>query len=290
MFTIGAPFGLPSEPSTECVGSVQTDQHYIDFPGSVETRARGLNNQSAVVGDYVDQQNHTRGFIWKNGSFAGIDFPGAILTSPSKINDSGDVVGSFRDATGRQHGFLYANGKWTQIDYPGARATVALGIGSSGQIVGHFIDPTALVFRGFILTNGHFTSIDTPFGVHASLTAINDAGSYVGSTWNDLINGPYFGFINENNEFSILNMPGAHFTEGESVNNSGAVAGNFDNGDGYSSGFVRLFGYLHEVNVNGEATYVYGNNNLNQIAGDAYDFNTQRWVGYIGDLPITKSK
>jgi len=50
------------------------------------------------------------------------------------------------------------------------------------------------------------------------------------------------------------------------------------------------FGHLHEVNNNGVVTYVYGNNDLNQIVGQGFDFNTRRWVGYIGDLPITKSR
>src|SRR5689334_3584963 len=136
MFTIGAPFGLPSEPSSPCIGSVQANERHIDVPGSFITFARGLNNQSDVVGYYVDPQNRTRGFLWKDGTFADINFPQASATLPFKINDSGEIVGYFFDGSGRQHGFSYAHGQWTRIDYPGARATVALGLNSAGLIVG----------------------------------------------------------------------------------------------------------------------------------------------------------
>jgi probable HAF family extracellular repeat protein len=285
MFTIGATFGLPSAPSSECVGSVQADEHFIDVPGSVETWARGVNNQGEVVGYYLDQQPRIRGFKWKNGSFGALDFPGAGLTVPSKINDSGEVVGYFIDGTGFPHGFSYINGRWTRIDFPGSTDTIALGTNSVGDIVGAY-DVTQPITHGFILHNGQFSRVDTPFA-QTELDGIDDAGNYVGTTWNDPFNGPYFGFLNGSTRVSVLNMPSALFTLPSTLNNSGMVTGNFINGeDGYSSGFTRLFGNLHEVNANGVITYVYGNNDLNQIVGQAFDFNTRRWVGYIGDLPI----
>ncbi len=289
MFTIGAPFGLASEPSSECVGSVQVEQHFIDVPGSISTSAQGINNQGDVVGSYLDQQNHIRGFKWTHGSFSAIDFPGARRTLPSKINDSGDIVGYFRDAANRQRGFLYTKGHWIQIDFPGSPNTIALGINSKSQIVGEYFDPVQLRLRGFILTNGQFAPVNTPLGQNCGLADINDAGSFVGSTWDDTSNGPYFGFLSENDQFSLVNMPNAQFNFLESVNTSEMIAGNFDNGDGYSSGFVRLFGYLHEVNANGVVSFVNGNNDVNQIVGEAYDFNTERWVGYVGELPLPQN-
>jgi probable HAF family extracellular repeat protein len=285
MFTIGATFGLPSVPSSECVGSVQASEHFIDVPSSLETWARGLNNRAEVVGYYLDQQPRIRGFIWKKGSFDAIDFPGALLTLPSGINDWGAVVGYFIDGTGYPHGFAYINGQWQRIDFPGSADTVALGINSAGDIVGAY-DVTQPIHHGFILRNGQFTRMDTPFAQQSELYGINDAGQYVGSTWNDPFNGPYLGFIGGRSSFSPLNMPSALFTFPNELNSSGMISGNFDNGDGYSSGFVRLFGYLHEVNADGFPTYAYGNNDRNQICGAGFDFNTRRWVGYIGDLPI----
>jgi len=290
MFTIGAAFGLPSEPSSECVGSVQADEHFIDVPGSVWTVALGLNNQDDVVGYYLDHQNRIRGFIWKNGTFGVLDFPGALLTVASKINDSRNVVGYFIDGTGYPHGFAYIDGQWQRIDFPGSTDTVARGINSAGDIVGAY-DLTQPLTHGFILRNGQFSRVDTPTAQQSELYGINDAGQYVGSTWNDPVNGPYPGFIGSNGSYSPLNMPDALFTLPQALNTGGMVAGNFINGDdGYSSGFIRLFGYFHEVNAGRIATYVYGNNDLNHIVGQGYDFQTQRAVGYIGDVPLSKSK
>jgi len=131
--------------------------------------------------------------------------------------------------------------------------------------------------------------VDTPIAQQSELRGINDAGQYVGSTWNDPFNGPYLGFIGGSSSFSPLNMPSALFTLPNSLNSSGMATGNFINGDdGYSSGFIRLFGNFHEVNADGVVAYVYGNNDFNQIVGQQFDFNTRRWVGYIGDLPLTK--
>lgn len=79
---------------------------------------------------------------------------------------------------------------------------------------------------------------------------------------------------------------GATLTLPSSVNNGGLVTGTFVNGDGYASGFVRLFGYLHEVNAGFWVTNVYDGNDHNRIVGRAFDFRRNRVVGYIGDLPI----
>lgn len=290
-FEIGRPYGLPTMPSSECVGSVQADEHYIDVPGSVLTSAQGVNNKGDVVGYYLDQQSRTRGFIWKNGSFGAVEVPGALGTIASKINDSGDIVGYFADSAGVVHGFSYINRGWARIDFPGSADTIALGINSTGDIVGAY-DLTQPVTHGFILRNGHFRKVDTPFAQQAQLTGINDGGSFAGSTWNDGINGPFFGFISENGRFSILNMPSAQFTFAEVLDNNGTIAGNFENVDNgsvvYASGFVRLFGYLHEVNSNGVQTFVFGNNDRDQIVGQAFDVNTRRLVGYIGELPLRR--
>lgn len=289
MFTIGAPYGLPSQPSSECIGSVQAAQHYIDVPGSIWSEARGLNNRDEVVGFYLDPQSGYRGYLWRNGSFTTLDFPGALWTLPSKINDLGVVVGYFLDGTGFPHGFSYGNGRWTPIDFPGSTDTVAVGINSVGDVVGVF-DVTQPLTHGFILHNGQFTRVDTPFGEQSEIDGINDAGTLAGYTWNDPFNGPVLGVLGHDNQFSLINMPGATFTLPGSVNNGSLVTGTFINGnENYASGFIRLFGYLHEVNAGFSVTFVYDGNDHNRIVGRTFDFSRNHSVGYIGDLPITKS-
>jgi len=289
LFEIGAPFGLPTQPSSECVGGVQADPRTIDVPGATFTTARGVNNRDEVVGYYVDQQSHYRGFSWKNGSFSAVDYPGAIGTIASNINDRGDIAGFFFDSTGLPHGFTYINRRWTRIDYPGSTDTLVEGINSSGDIVGMY-DSTQPVTHGFILRNGRFTRIDTPFALQSEISGINDLGGYVGDTWNDPFNGPAFGLIGGKSGQSMLNMPYAQFTYLSTLNNKGMIGGNFDNGDGYSAGLVQLFGHLHEVDKGlGHYIYVYGNNDQSQIVGQVYDFDLGRWTGFIGELPLARN-
>jgi len=286
MFEIGAPFGLLTEPSSLCVGSVQVDQKFIEFPGATLTAANGINNQEDVVGAYQDQQQHTHGFLWRQGTFTPVDYPGAVTTLPVQINDSGLVVGYFVDQSGFPHGFLYSGGQWTRIDYPGATDSLALGINSAGDIVGAY-DVTQPITHGFVLRNGLFNQVDTPFGQQAEVTAIDNVGRMIGSAWDDSFNGPYSGFIGLNNNFTVLNMPGAQFTYPFDLNSNGMIVGRFDNGvEPYQSGFVYLFGYLHEVNSGRSITFVDGNNDRNKVVGMGFDFSVGRWKGYIGQLPI----
>lgn len=288
MFEIGRPYGLPTEPSSECVGSVQADETMIDVPGSLRTAAKGINNKGDVVGYYVDQLNRTRGFIWRDGAFAALDFPGSRGTVPQKINDSGDIVGYFIDNAGFPQAFSYINRRFTRIDFPGSIDGIAFGINALGEIVGAY-DDVQNVTHGFKLRNRVFTSFDAPSAFGTQIIDNNDAGDFVGFKWTDLNAGRYFGFISTNGFLSPLDMPGAQFTEPFSLNNKASVAGIFDNGDGYASGFVKLFGFLHEVNRYGVPTYVYGNNNLEQIVGETYDFDTGRIVGFVGTLPLVRN-
>jgi len=287
LFEIGLPFGLPTLPSSGCVGTVQAGQLYIDVPGSVFTSAQGLNNRGEVVGYYADQQNHIRGFIWKYGSFGAIDMPGALGTIPESINDAGYVVGFFYDVAGRQRGFSYANGQFAVVDFPGAVNTVLFGVNSAGEIVGGY-DDALLVTHGFKLSKGAFTTIDSSFAQQTYLQGINDPGSYIGVASNDFVNGPALGLINVAGKFSTISMPLAKYTNPVALNNRGTIVGWFeDEGiDPYGSGFIRLFGFLHEVNAHGVQTYVYGINDDNLICGTAFDFRTRRWVGYVGRLPL----
>ncbi|HSE20265.1 MAG TPA: hypothetical protein VLB68_01365 [Pyrinomonadaceae bacterium] len=286
MFEIGAPFGLSTGPSSPCVGSVQAAEMYIEFPGATLTAANGINNHEDVVGAYLDQQQHTHGFLWRQGTFTPVDYPGATTTLPVQINDSGLVVGYFVDQSGFPHGFLYGSGQWTRIDYPGATDSLPLGINSAGDIVGAY-DVTQPITHGFVLRNGLFKRVDTPFGQQAEVTAIDNVGRMIGSAWDDSFNGPYSGFIGLNNNFTVLNMPRAQFTYPFDLNSNGMIVGRFDNGvEPYQSGFVYLFGYLHEVNSGRSITFVDGNNDRNEIVGMGFDFSVGRWKGYIGQLPI----
>jgi uncharacterized membrane protein len=125
----------------------------INVPGATETRALGINNQSEIVGEYVDRAGASHGFVREpDGEVTSLDVPGAEGTVAIDIDDQGRVVGAYSDEeTQSIHGFLRGtDGTVTTIDHPQALyPTVAQGINESGLIVGRYIDSRNIV-HGFV--------------------------------------------------------------------------------------------------------------------------------------------
>lgn len=62
------------------------------------------------------------------------------------------------------------------------------------------------------------------------------------------------------------------------------LAGEFIDAQGTVWGMVTVYGYAYQVNAG-----VFGNNDLAQICGYAYDPSDGRFKGFIGDLPLQQS-
>jgi hypothetical protein len=105
------------------------------------TVAFGINDQSQIVGDYVDATDGNRhGFLLSQGTYTKpLDPPGSTFTVAEGINNAGVIVGVYFDANG-QHGFLLKNGVYTQVDVPGATATAINSINPQGEIAGYYND------------------------------------------------------------------------------------------------------------------------------------------------------
>ena len=283
MFTIGAPFGLPSDPSTLCTGHVEFGKEVLSIPGATFSTIAGVNNFGAAVGYYADATG-IHGFTWQGSNLSKLDFPGSDRTFPRSLNDRGDIVGYFYDSAGLPHGFSYSHGQWTQIDFPGSVDTEAFGINASGEIVGGF-NETQPITHGFRLRNGRFMQIDTPYGIQSELTGINDLGVVTGDGGDDLINGPFPGFTLTNGLFTRFEFPGAPLTVPLSINNRNDLAGLFVDSDGLSWGMVTVNGYPQRVYF----SIVFGSNDNGQIWGYTYDFESGQNKAFIGQLPLNKA-
>ena len=192
--------------------------------------------------------------------FTIIDHPGAGRTEAFGINAAGDIVGAFLPSAGGLHGFLYRDGNFTTIDVPGAGGTAAFGINSAGQIVGFFIDLTGT--HGFLYSGGIFTTIDVPgSGIPGSGTVklaatrafgINAAGEIVGSfdaTSPDQTITTTHGYLYSGGIFTIIDFPGAYFTEAFGINNAGEIVGSMSfPGVGGTSGFLYSRGTFTAIN------------------------------------------
>jgi probable HAF family extracellular repeat protein len=283
-FEIGLPHGKVTQPSSPCTGHVEFAPTFVDYPGATFTAVTGINNLGSATGFYYDAAGE-HGFIFAGGKFSTLDYPGSLATVARRINDAGTVVGTFVDASGGTHGFSYTKGAWTQIDFPGSFDTEVSGINAAGDIVGVY-DGTQPITHGFSLQNGQYQRIDTPFGTQSEALAINNLGSITGLGWTDPnpFVAPFTAFVLSNKGFSTFQFPGSILSVPRSINTSNDVAGLFEDPDGNFWGMVTVFGIPYQVDAGVE-----GNDDLGHICGYTFDFNTGRYRGFIGTLPLQSS-
>jgi hypothetical protein len=204
----------------------------IDYPGSVNTTALGIDGNN-IVGAYdtgpVDDPI-THGFLYNGTTYTDLDAlfgtPGAI---PGGI-DGNNIVGQYSGAT-NSHGFLYNGSTLTNVDDPlGTHGNIASGI-SGNNIVGTYYD--SATSHGFLYNGSTYTTLDDPLAMHgtaaSAISGNNIVGYYIGS-------GDH-GFLYNGTTYTTLDDPLA--TLGTVANSvSGAsIVGQYFNASG-SHGFL----------------------------------------------------
>src|SRR5262249_30835989 len=154
--------------------------------------------------------------------------------------------------------------------------TLPYGINSRGDIVGGYDTPSAIT-RGFAFQNFKFRTIDAPFGAQTQVLSINNLGQMAGYSFDDP-SGPLSGFIFDGSGFNRFDFPGASISAPNAINDQGEHGGVFfDPFGGY--GYVTIDGRLYALNY-----YLLGINNQNQIVGNAFNFITNRRIGFVATL------
>jgi hypothetical protein len=276
-------FGVAGSPSAPCIGHLEIQPTLIEYPNAAITVAVGINDWGQVVGIFVDQSNIVHGFIYDRGRYTQLDYPGSLYTELNGINNLGQIAGYYLDTAGLPHSFVYFQGRFFPVNFPGAADTGAFGINSRGDIVGAY-DLTQPITHGFAFQNGQFRPIDSPFGSQTEVLSINDFGDMAGVAYDDP-NGPTHGFIFGGAGFTSFDLPGALTTVPNAINNQGEHGGVFFEYDIFF-GTIDGFGYV-TINGNTYALYYYliGMNNRNQIVGNAFNFITNRRIGFVATLP-----
>ena len=144
------------------------------------TLPQGISNSGLIVGNFIDTNGHSQGFVDISGNFVYFNVPGAQDTFTHGINDLGEVAGNFLDSTGRTHGYVDFWGFTKRVDFPGARDTLANGINDFSTVVGTYTDSNNLE-HGFVHGPGGFTTFEVPGALNTVLTGINNRGQIVGS-------------------------------------------------------------------------------------------------------------
>lgn len=174
----------------------------VPYPPADNTVVNSLNNKGVVVGAYYTSgASPAYGFEWKNGAFSQLpSYPGSTYTWPYSINSAGDTAGDLIDQNGVTHGYLFQGNSFTLIDPPGSVYTLAIGVNDSDEVV------------GFYCTTLQDCSIAGPEDIH--------------------------GFVYSNGTYTTLDVPGSPFTELDSVNDAGQIAGNYVDQNGLVHSFL----------------------------------------------------
>ena len=279
----------------------------IQFPGSSNTIARGINSSGDIVGTYLCSAAAgctlagpaaapgSHGFLLQDGVYTRIDVPGGANTVARGISEQGVIVGHFV-AGGATHGFAYADRTFYTIDVPpelfdheapvDPLHTLAVRISPQGDIVGciHEGSATMTTMHGWLLRNGTFTVLKTPHFAGDTESRDPDTMNNGVAPTGEIV-GFYFAMgvsyiADSSGIVTTFTFEGSRFTHAWDVNARGDIVGvvGTNQADTIGApvnprGFLRTRqGEYRELGVEGaSATQVFGINARRQIVGSYTD-------------------
>jgi hypothetical protein len=211
----------------------------IDFPGAAKTSVWGINTAGDIVGNYVDTNAQTHGFLLSRGTFTTLDYPSSdvIATQGIAINAAGDIAGVYSlkspaPAT-NAHAYLRTkDGKWSTVDYADATHIMqggVYGLLADGTMVGCFHEGNpATAMHGYALGPKGATRFDypanAPFAMHygASPDGSSIVGAYLLGT-----NTPdnWHGYLLNGGKVTSVDVPGKLGTQAFGMGPAGEIVG-----------------------------------------------------------------
>jgi uncharacterized membrane protein len=247
--------------------------------------ANGINDNSSVVGQFIDAKGIAHGFIYEEESFCQLDYPDSTGTNLLGINNLGQVVGMFTTPTGT-FGLFYDRGTFSPpLSYPGAgNLTIANGLNDRGEIVGVFQDATPGE-HSFLYKAGRFQAVGYPGAKETGASDINNSGQIVGD-FPDPKGTHGFVFLENPGIFGpAVDYPRATVVALRAINNGGVIAGGFMDAQGNEHPFVCMASSLNPVAFpNAVSVSVNGINDRGQIVGDVQ--YADRRGSFIAALPL----
>jgi uncharacterized membrane protein len=244
-----------------------------NVPGAMQTGPSGINNAGVMVGEYVDKNSVSHGYILNGKKLTTLDDPKAMAgtTGAENLNPNGaiSVVGAYNNSSGNTVGFLYKNGKYKDIPGPaGATSSVASGINDKGAIVGDYVDSNGRT-HGFLLKGKQYTTLDEPaaFGTTAA-SGINNVGWIV--LWYVDQQGLVESAITKDNgnTYTTINVPFAVDSYASDLNSVGDVTYFWVDSGGEGRGALLHAGKYYKVNYpNAIYTYAGGINDQRTLVG-----------------------
>jgi hypothetical protein len=269
-----AAFALLAAPQLKAQGTYTQ----YDAPGAIETNINGIDAAGDISGTYVDASENEHGFLLTaGGTFTAINRPAFSQTACFGISSNGLLIVGSNDPA--PNGFIYtvATGAFTDVTVPQSTYTIPMAVNNGGLVAGGtdvFGDREGFGFDGTnysgITPNGNYptviegiTNTGVFVGTAVSNTYINF--TYSGNKFHALtivgVTAPEVGGVSSNGNIyagyyasddvlygfsyaggmvTAINFPSALNTLPVTVNNTGKVAGAFEDSSGHLHGFTWI--------------------------------------------------
>jgi len=254
----------------------------VDVAGSQYLQVFGINNSRVAAGCYNDAEGNGYSFLWSNGQVIPLVYPGSSATCTGDVNNRGLVFGNLGPSVDIQHAAVLklATDAWTLLpDVPGKAANIGnrmndhgIGVGTACNYdpsLGYYQDCLGWTWDGKAYS---FTNIPGTSNPWEGPYAINDRGDQVGALEDDK---GVHAYLLSPSGLTIIDVPGAIFTQGLDINNSGEIMlyGNSGPPDFKAqSGVWRKGVFAPLPGVPGAAfTEAYGLNDHGDYCGQWYD-------------------
>lgn len=213
----------------------------LSLPGASDFRANAINDSKQIAGWYTDSSNVSHSYIRQpDGTFTFFDEPdaGSLGTFAQSMNSSGAVTGYYYDSQSGIHAFVRdAAGNFSSFDAPEeVGSTGANKINDAGAVIGTY---GAFSVDGSFERDalGNMRSLSVPGAAVTVAFGINNLDVVVGIAENSSSQVAFR--RTATGAYSALNIPPAHITSwGQDVNDSGVVAGFYQDPSGKNFGFV----------------------------------------------------
>ena len=213
--------GLPATPD------------YVPLPDDL-SRARGINEDGAVVGEWRLGRGRLKAFLYEDGQMKDLipTDPRWSLTGAQAINETGQIVGS-GTINAQTHAFLYDHGAVKDVGAVGDSYSAAWGINDSGAVVGG-TGGTEDLSEAFVYRNGAVDRLGNPGPWPASeAVGINNSGRVIGWSFKPRQNPPQGrafvyddgGGGGETKMASLEPLSGDVYTRARDIDEAGRVVG-----------------------------------------------------------------
>jgi hypothetical protein len=212
----------------------------LNDPNGVNgTECWGISKSGTIVGDYLNADNVSIGYIYTNGTFTDINPPKSVDTVVYGVNSSNVAIGYYLDSSGTSYGFLFDGTKYTNITIKGGTDTEGFGINDAGDYTVTTVLTDGLTHSYLFTGPKKKTEIIFPSAEETAAHHINNNEQIVATVIDS--NGDYFAGVYDVNAdayYTLSDPLGDNITIGDGINDKETIVGRYQNSDGESYGYV----------------------------------------------------